>query len=225
MSQQIKHRVTIKGTKEGLTFLLGDHCTFEDLLQELKEKLSSKHYQKDDGRPVRVNVVVGNRLLTSEQEQELKSIIQEGKNLQVEKFDCNVITKEEAERIRKNSQVHSLARVIRSGQVLEIEGDLLLIGDVNPGGSVIVSGNIYIMGALRGSAHAGCNGNQEAVIAASIMAPAQLRIANLFKQDLDQIEESVREMEYAYINKEENDISFAKIQHIQKMRPALSILK
>ena len=44
----------------------------------------------------------------------------------------------------------TVARIIRSGQVLQVAGDLLLIGDVNPGGTVIAGGNIFIMGALKG---------------------------------------------------------------------------
>src|SRR5699024_6098067 len=66
----------------------------------------------------------------------------------------------------------------RSGQVLRVEGDLLLIGDVNPGGKVVATGDIYIMGNLRGIAHAGINGNRKAIIAASYMKPTQLRIAD-----------------------------------------------
>ena len=48
-----------------------------------------------------------------------------------------------------------MTRVISSGQVFEVPGDLLLIGDVNPDGTVRAGGNIYIMGQLKGIAHAG----------------------------------------------------------------------
>ena len=64
-------------------------------------------------------------------------------------------------------------------------GDLLLIGDVNPGGTVIAGGNIFIMGALKGFAHAGCYGNDQAVIAASSMKPSQLRISDCLNRAPD----------------------------------------
>lgn len=53
--------------------------------------------------------------------------------------------------------------------MLHVKGNLLLIGDVNPGGTVIAGGNIFVIGALRGIAHAGYYGDAEAVIAASVM--------------------------------------------------------
>ena len=81
----------------------------------------------------------------------------------------------------------SVAKIIRSGQVLNVTGDLLLIGDVNPGGTVIADGNIFILGALKGIAHAGFDGNTEAVIAASVMKPSQLRISDVLNRAPDYI--------------------------------------
>jgi septum site-determining protein MinC len=217
-----KQHVIIKGTKDGLTFVLDDLCSFEDLVHELEEKLSSKHYLQNDGRNVRVNVLVGNRYLTEELAEILYKTIQTGKTLLVEMLESNVLTRDESETIRRNSQVHSVTKVIRSGQVLEMEGDLLLIGDVNPGGSLVVTGNIYIMGALRGMAHAGCNGNTEAVVAASIMAPSQIRIAHYIKQEANRTEQKEREMECAYLDNEVNEVLFTSIQQLYKIRPSVS---
>src|SRR5699024_10424628 len=81
--------------------------------------------------------------------------------------------------------IKAFNRVVRSGQVLRVEGDLLLIGDVNPGGKVVATGDIYIMGNLRGIAHAGINGNRKAIIAASYMKPTQLRIADYISRAPD----------------------------------------
>lgn len=66
---------------------------------------------------------------------------------------------------------------LRSGQVLQRTESVLVIGDVNPGGQVISSGDIMIWGRLRGVAHAGAEGNAGAIIAAMLMTPSQLRIA------------------------------------------------
>lgn len=219
-----KHLVTIKGTKDGLTFILDDHCLFEDLIGELQQKLSQKHYQNEDDPDVRVNVVLGNRYVNEDQQEQIIKTITEGKNLIIEKIKSNVITKEEAEAIRKEKQVHSLARIVRSGQVLEVEGDLLLIGDINPGGTVISTGNIYVLGAIRGMAHAGSLGNRDAVICASIMAPSQLRIADLMKEEPDRAEQEEREMECAYIDEKGEEIVFNKIQLVKNIRPQLTVL-
>ncbi|WP_236914698.1 septum site-determining protein MinC [Clostridium sp. Cult2] len=68
---------------------------------------------------------------------------------------------------------------IRSGQVVEYDGNIVIIGDVNPGALIKARGNIIILGTLRGVAHAGIDGNYKAIVAAYDLQPTQLRIANI----------------------------------------------
>src|SRR5699024_12438240 len=77
----------------------------------------------------------------------------------IEKFDSKVISREKAKQWFEEHSLKSISQIVRSGQVLDIEGDLLLIGDVNPGGEVRATGDIYILGKLHGIAHAGTKGN------------------------------------------------------------------
>lgn len=74
---------------------------------------------------------------------------------------------------------------LRSGQRINYSGNLVILGDVNPGAEVIAQGNIVIMGSLRGIAHAGSNGNKEACVAAFYLAPTQLRIADIIARSPD----------------------------------------
>ena len=67
---------------------------------------------------------------------------------------------------------------IRSGEYLDSAGDLLILGDVNPGAIVSAEGNIIILGRLLGIAHAGSKGNFRATISALQLRPVQLRIAS-----------------------------------------------
>ena len=66
---------------------------------------------------------------------------------------------------------------VRSGEYIESPGDLLILGDVNPGAKVSAEGNIIIWGRLLGIAHAGNKGNSSATISALQLRPVQLRIA------------------------------------------------
>src|SRR5699024_3413101 len=74
-----------------------------------------------------------------------------------------------------DTQIKTYSRIVRSGQTIQVEGRLLLIGDVNPGGKVEASGNIFILGEFLGIAHAGMKDDNHAIITASIMHPAQIR--------------------------------------------------
>jgi septum site-determining protein MinC len=66
---------------------------------------------------------------------------------------------------------------LRGGQALHNLGNLVVIGDVNPGAELVASGDIVVFGALRGVAHAGAQGDRSARVIALELAPTQLRIA------------------------------------------------
>lgn len=220
-----RQNVTIKGTKDGLTLHLDDSCSFQELKQELDGKLSASYRATDDHALIPVKLETGNRYLAEAQQEELKTLVRQKKNLVVEEIHSNVITKEEAELLKKEYEVLTVARIIRSGQVVEVAGDLLLIGDVNPGGTVKAGGNIFIMGALRGTAHAGCYGNEQAIIAASSMKPSQLRIGDCINRSPDHVgNEDKHEMECAYID-QNHQIIVDRLQGLMHLRPNLTRLE
>jgi septum site-determining protein MinC len=70
-------------------------------------------------------------------------------------------------------------QTLRSGGEIRHHGDVVILGDVNPGSSVTADGDILIWGCLRGTAHAGAKGDRQAVIMILRLAACQLRIADL----------------------------------------------
>lgn len=217
--------VTIKGTKDGLTLHLNDDCSYEELKKELAEKLSVGFQTNEEKVLLPVKLETGYRHLTAVQQNELKNLVRQKKNLVVEEISSKVITVEEAEKQRHENGITTMAKIIRSGQVIEVPGDLLLAGDVNPGGEVRAAGNIFILGALKGMAHAGCLGNDQAVIAASLMMPTQLRISDcLFHLPDNVSSEEKHEMEVAYIDSERK-IVIDRIQGLMHLRPGLTRLE
>ena len=68
---------------------------------------------------------------------------------------------------------------VRSGERISSNGNLFIIGDVNPGAIVSAKKNIYVWGKLLGIAFAGESGNKNASIASLYLNPLQLRIADL----------------------------------------------
>ncbi|MBM7648951.1 septum site-determining protein MinC [Bacillus ectoiniformans] len=219
-----KQNVVIKGTKDGLTLHLNDKCSYDELLEELKEKMDAVNDQ-ESGSMIKVTVQAGNRYLSEEHTEEIKDLIRKRKNLEVDSVKSNVLTMEEAVRWKEENEIVSHSGRIRSGQVLEVPGDLLLIGDVNPGGTVMAGGNIFIMGALKGVAHAGCYGNNEAVVVAAKMMPSQLRISQYLNRAPDRYEEEESvETECAYID-DSNQIVVDRLQVLRHLRPDISTFK
>lgn len=76
-----------------------------------------------------------------------------------------------------NEQTLLIRRTLRSGQSITFDGNVVIQGDVNPGAHVVCTGDILVLGALRGLAHAGASGNEKAVVVAFRLEPTQLRIA------------------------------------------------
>ena len=68
-------------------------------------------------------------------------------------------------------------RTLRSGRTIHSQGHVVVFGDVNPGAKIIASGDIIIWGKLRGTVHAGAEGDESAIVCALDMNPNQLRIA------------------------------------------------
>lgn len=78
-----------------------------------------------------------------------------------------------------------IKKTIRSGQSITSDGNLIIVGDVNPGAEVIAKGDITVWGILGGIAHAGSEGNSQARIRALKMNAIQLRIADIFARRPD----------------------------------------
>ncbi len=75
---------------------------------------------------------------------------------------------------------------LRSGQVLEFETSVVILGDVNPGAKVVSKGNIIVIGALKGTAAAGASGNENAFVLALQMKPMQIRIGDIIARAPDE---------------------------------------
>ncbi|ALX48205.1 septum site-determining protein MinC [Lentibacillus amyloliquefaciens] len=212
--------ITIKGTKDGLTLFINDQESFDYAIDELAEKLSEYNPKKDEPI-VPVTVKLGNRYINDEQKQQLHELIGKHNRLSIEVFDSNVIHRDEALKWKEETDIKVVNKVVRSGQVLENVGDLLLVGDVNPGGKVSATGNVFVMGSLMGIAHAGKNGDREAVIAASYMKPSQLRIADYISRAPDYETDGVY-MECGLIDDEQNKIVIDRLQVLSSKRTDIS---
>lgn len=90
-------------------------------------------------------------------------------------------------------------RTIRSGQRIFYPGNVVVMGDVNPGGEVVAGGHVIVMGALKGMVHAGAEGDESAVVIAFDLQPTQLRIAGYIARPPDKGDKPLRKPEIARI--------------------------
>ena len=205
-----KQIITIKGTRDGLTLFIDDSCLYDEAYKDLSDKLTTNRPQKDEP-VVSVSVKLGKRYLNQAQKEELKELISKDNHFTIDSIQSDVVSRQDALGWMEASKVKTINKIVRSGQVVEITGDLLLIGDVNPGGKVESTGNIYVMGSLHGIAHAGKDGNRDAIIVASFMKPNQLRIADYISRAPDYESEGVY-MECGRIDEKQDKIIIDRLQ-------------
>jgi|GluameStandDraft_1065615.scaffolds.fasta_scaffold00859_5 septum site-determining protein MinC len=84
-----------------------------------------------------------------------------------------------------NKQTIYVNQTLRSGQTLEFDGNIVIIGDCHPGSEIKATGDITVWGVLGSIAHAGSRGNRDAKIRALKMNAVQLRIANCYSRRPD----------------------------------------
>ncbi len=94
---------------------------------------------------------------------------------------------------------------LRCGSKLEHEGTIIVLGDIKAGAEVISGENVIVLGVIRGLAHAGANGNREAIIVANEIDAPQIRIADIVremeKEENENEEKSIKRRAYIKGNK------------------------
>lgn len=118
--------------------------------------------------------------LTFEEEMELSSIAERAFEAEVDFCHKNAPSEDLMRHVLSNGEhfVRKVDRTVRAGEIIKSNGDLIVIGDVNPTAQLTAYGDVYVIGNLRGVAHAGCGGNKNAVIYAMNMNPVMLKIAD-----------------------------------------------
>ncbi len=202
----MNHSVIIKGTKSGIIVVLDDKLTFEELKPLIAEKFSESRKFLGNAK---VAISFEGRELSTEEEREILIIISENSDLEVL---CIVSNDEKAEERFKQSLNDKLLALssstgqfykgnLRSGQALEVETSIIIIGDVNPGAKIVSKGNVVILGSLKGNVFAGAAGNENAFVVALDMQPMQIRIADIIGRSPDKPKkDSVKEPKIAFID-------------------------
>ena len=192
--------VSINLKTDEVIIKIEDNATQDEIILELTKKLKElKKMYQDEKTPIRVT----GKILTNKELVEIKEIIKEKIDVEI-RFDTpttlglHSITRSYKKDVGTSETTFHKGS-LRSGQKIEVEGSIVIIGDVNSGAEVIAGDNIVVIGTLRGLAHAGAKGNKEAIIAASTLDVVQLRISNIV-MEIDKEEENVYEHAYIYVD-------------------------
>lgn len=83
-----------------------------------------------------------------------------------------------------NSKSKLIFSSIRSGQVVEHDGDIVIIGNVNLGAEIHGSGNLIVFGDIKGTVKIGTGNPEEAYILSMNLHPNLLQIGNIHSNSI-----------------------------------------
>lgn len=201
----MNNSVIIKGMKSGIIVVLDSEMPFAELKLNIAKK-----FRESANFLGNANMAISfeGRTLKAEEEREILNIIGVNSELNVICIVSNDTAKEEVFHQSLNEKLMDLSTStgqfykgnLRSGQALEVETSIIIIGDVNPGAKVVSKGNVVILGALKGNVFAGATGNERAFVVALDMQPVQIRIADIIARSPDNpVKETLREPKIAFV--------------------------
>jgi len=173
--------IILKGSPKGISVSVDD-TDFETGSKELAKKLSaSKEFFKE----ISLEVFLTSNSLTEAEVWDLQPVVEEVL------CDTEILFLDHEPKMipKKHSPLDELGddegvtkfvrKTVLAGETVEYENNLVVIGDVEAGAKVIAGGNVFVLGALCGDAHAGASGKKDAVVVAMKLVPERLSIGGL----------------------------------------------
>ena len=180
----MKDAVLIKSFPNGITLLMREDASMEEILQELTVKFtearnffgSSTMALSMEGRKmteaeeilildtIRVNSNVRIACIVGHDDDTNKNFIKA-----LQHMDKKLSGTEEGQFYKGT---------LKNREVIATENSIVVLGDVYPGSAVFSAGNIIILGGLYGEAYAGGDGREDAYIVALEMEPERLKIGD-----------------------------------------------
>lgn len=182
--------VILKSNRYGINLIMDSEIPFLELKNAILEKFkeAEKFFKNSD-----IIISFEGRKLDSKEESEIIDLIHQNTSV---KIACiadddpkkESLFKNKLEQIQRetNSNLGEFYKgTLRSGQVLSSESSIVIIGDVNPGAKIIATGNIIILGSLKGNAFAGAKGDESCFVMALDMDPVQVQIGTIIGRSAD----------------------------------------
>lgn len=198
----MRNPVGISMKKDEIVIRISEKATHDETIECLNKKIPAlKKLYKTEKTPI----FVTGKVLKNKEIEEVKKIITDEIDVDVT-FDSPKVLglygiKRAFEKEIETSETKFYKGSLRSGQKVEFEGSLVILGDLNGGAEAIAGENIVVLGILRGLAHAGAKGNKKAIVAANKIECPQLRISNIVKE----IEKNESEEEYKFAFVDDNN--------------------
>lgn len=187
----MKNPVVIKGTKSGIIVHLSDDIPFNKLKEKVCEKFKASANFLGNAQ---IALSFQGRSISDSEQLELVECITKNSRLDVVCIIDDDAAREayfnktlEEKLMAMNSNTGQFYKgTLRSGQVLEFDTSIVILGDINAGAQVVSAGNVVVLGKLLGNVYAGASGRNNSFVVALQMYPTQIRIGDVIARSPDE---------------------------------------
>jgi len=184
-SSSMEQIVVLKGKRDGITINLDASAEFKEIEEALRQRIiGTRHFFQG----VNATLSFKGRKLSQSEEESLLNIVLDETTMNIAFVESDGFVRPAPAPDTTNIMLEATPNGIpfsasetayyrsglRSGQSIRYNGSVVIIGDVNPGSEVVADGNVVVLGALKGMAHAGALGDDKCYIAALELRPTQM---------------------------------------------------
>jgi septum site-determining protein MinC len=187
--------VVIKSNKYGIHLVLDKEVAFKEILDEVASKFKdTEKFFKN----AKLAISFEGRELTDEEQGKIIDAITSNTSIEIicivdNNPEHEEYIREQIEHYREtisqpyieNGGIQFYRGTLRSGQLVESETGVVILGDVNPGATISAYGSIVVLGTVKGNVYAGVGGDDRAFIFAMDMDPIQIRIGSVIAKSPD----------------------------------------
>lgn len=209
----------LRGTQDGYELVIKQSASLDQVMIDLKTLLENLNVDPKDTGKVSLDVLTEDRLLLADEKRRIEQLVGQYPRFEIHKIAANVITLADAVQLKERDNVHLLSKVIRNGQDVQMQGDVLFLGTIHEGGKLCTTGNIFTMGNVAGILQAGYPDDESKLIMGDLQSAQQVRIAEQF--DIVEANElSASQQTVAYVN-DLHVLSYGTLDQLKKINPKL----
>ncbi|MQS74959.1 septum site-determining protein MinC [Companilactobacillus halodurans] len=193
--------IILKGDKNGFSVIIDAKANYIDAFKELKELITQQNIKStEDDDVIKFTIKTGNRLLDEKQKGEIREFFDKFPQLELNDIESDVESKTVVKEILDKNKVNVESGIVRSGQKLTYQGDLIFLGTLHRDAQICASGSIYVLGEVNGIVQAGFPDNTNAYIFGNLKNVDQLRIADVVEIVTDDNQDQFQNSRFAYID-------------------------
>ncbi|CAJ1191336.1 cell division inhibitor [Companilactobacillus crustorum] len=194
--------IILKGDKNGFSVIIDAKANYDSAFKELKELIMRQNVKSttEDDDVIKFTIKTGNRLLNDDQKNSIRDFFDKFPQLELKDIQADVESKQKVAEILKENKTNVESGIVRSGQKLDYEGDLIFLGNLHRDAQICATGSVYVLGQVNGIVQAGYPDKTDAVVFGNLKDVDQLRIADVIEIVTDDNKDDFQAGKYAYID-------------------------